>query len=565
MSKYEPFPRIDLPDRTWPGRTISAVPRWCSVDLRDGNQALAIPMNLKEKQEFFDLLVEIGFTEIEVGFPSASQIDFDFLRSLIDGGRVPDRVALQVLTQAREHLIRRTFEGLRGARRAVLHLYNSTSPLQREVTFGMSKDQIKDIAVQGTRLVKSLLGELPDTELMFEYSPESFSGTEIDYSIEVCSAVRDVWLEGGLPPNVSDRIIFNLPATVEEATPNIYADQIKYFCRHIGGRDGIVVSLHTHNDRGTGVAATELGLLAGADRVEGTLFGNGERTGNVDLVTVALNMFSQGLDPGLDFSNLPRIQEIVERCTAMAVPPRHPYAGELVFTAFSGSHQDAIKKGMDRMKTRVRPDARWEVPYLPIDPKDIGRDYQAIIRINSQSGKGGVAYVLQTKFGYELPKMMHPAIGKIVNDISDNLGRELDSREILDIFRNHFLNVREPLELVSYSTTPRKDVKDMVTCEASVLYNGEERVLKGTGNGPISAFVHGMQAAGFNGFDIAEFRQQSVGDGAGTEAVAYIGIKTPEGKTFWGAGRHTDITTAGIMALVSSYNVSLKVREKIRV
>lgn len=565
MSKYQPFPRIELGDRTWPDKAITTVPRWCSVDLRDGNQALAIPMNLKEKQEFFDLLVAIGFTEIEVGFPSASQIDFDFLRSLIDNRRVPDNVALQVLTQAREHLIRRTFEGLRGARRAVLHLYNSTSPLQREITFRMSKEEIKDIAVQGTRLVKSLLHELPDTELMFEYSPESFSGTEIDYSIEVCAAVREAWLEGGLPPNVSEKIIFNLPSTVEEATPNVYADQIEYFCRHIGDRENIVVSLHTHNDRGTGVAATELGLLAGADRVEGTLFGNGERTGNVDLVTVALNMYSQGLDPGLDFSNLPQIQEVVERCTAMAIPPRHPYAGELVFTAFSGSHQDAIKKGMDKMMTQIDPGARWKVPYLPIDPKDIGRDYQAIIRINSQSGKGGVAYILQTKYGYELPKMMHPALGRIVNDISDKLGRELDSKEILDIFQNHFLNAREPLELISYSTTPRKGVKDMVTCEASVLYNGEERILTGTGNGPISAFVHGMQSGGFNGFDIADFRQQAVGDGAETEAVAYVGIKTPEGKTFWGAGRHTDITSAGIIALVSAYNVSLKVREKVRV
>ncbi len=558
MSKYAPFPRINLKDRTWPDKAISRVPRWCSVDLRDGNQALAIPMNLKEKQDFFELLVAIGFTEIEVGFPSASQIDFDFLRSLIDGGMVPDTVALQVLTQAREHLIRRTFESIRGAKRAVLHLYNSTSPLQREVTFGMSKDQIKDIAVQGTRLVKSFLGEIPDTDLMFEYSPESFSGTEIDYSVEVCSAVRDAWLEGGLPSNVSEKIIFNLPSTVEEATPNVYADQIEYFCRHIGDRENIVVSLHTHNDRGTGVAATELGLLAGADRVEGTLFGNGERTGNVDLVTVALNMFSQGLDPKLNFSNLPRIQEIAERCTAMKVPPRHPYAGELVFTAFSGSHQDAIKKGMDKMKAQILPDSRWKVPYLPIDPKDIGRDYQAIIRINSQSGKGGVAYILQTKYGYELPKLMHPAIGKIVNDISDKLGRELDSKEVLDIFQNHFLNFKEPLELISYSTTPVQDVNDRITCNAIVLFNGEERRLSGTGNGPLSAFVDSMREGGFNGFDIADFHEQSLGGGAGTEAVAYIGIKNTAGKMFWGAGRHTDITTAGIMALVSAYNVSLR-------
>ena len=560
MSKYTEFQKIGLSDRTWPDKSLDRVPRWCSVDLRDGNQALAIPMNLREKREFFDLLVKIGFTEIEVGFPSASQIDFDFLRSLIEGGKVPDNVALQVLTQAREHLIRRTFEGLQGAKRAVVHLYNSTSPLQREVTFRMSKEEIKDIAVEGTRLVKSFLHELPDTEILFEYSPESFSGTEVDYAVEICRAVREVWLEGGLPPNVSRQIIFNLPSTVEEATPNVYADQIEYFCRNIGGREDVVISLHTHNDRGTGVAATEFGLLAGADRVEGTIFGNGERTGNVDLVNVALNMFSQGLDTGLDFKNLPHIQEVYERCTAMKVHPRHPYAGELVFTAFSGSHQDAIKKGMDMMKTRTEPDSRWKVPYLLIDPKDIGRDYQAIIRINSQSGKGGVAYVLQTKYGYELPKLMHGAIGKIVNDISDNLGRELDSSEVLDIFRNHFLNFRQPLEMISYSTSSLPESPERITCTATVLFNGEERILTGTGNGPISAFVDGMRNGGFNGFDIADFHEQSLGSGAGTEAVAYIGIKDGSGRSFWGAGKHTDITTAGIIALVSSYNVSMKNR-----
>jgi 2-isopropylmalate synthase len=558
MSKYAEFTKIGLADRTWPDKSIDRVPRWCSVDLRDGNQALAIPMNLKEKQEFFDLLVEIGFTEIEVGFPSASQIDFDFLRSLIEGGRVPDNVALQVLTQAREHLIRRTFEGLKGAKRAVLHLYNSTSPLQREVTFRMSKEEIKNVAVNGTKLVKSFLHELRDTEILFEYSPESFSGTEIDYAVEVCQAVQEAWLDGGLPPNASREIIFNLPSTVEEATPNIYADQIEFFCRNIGKRNEVVVSLHTHNDRGTGVAATEMGLLAGADRVEGTIFGNGERTGNLDIVTVALNMFSQGLNPGLNFSNLPRIQEVYERCTAMKVHPRHPYAGELVFTAFSGSHQDAIKKGMDLMKTRKEADARWKVPYLLIDPKDIGRDYQAIIRINSQSGKGGVAYVLQNKYGFELPKLMHAAIGKIVNDISDNLGRELDSSEVLDIFRNHFLNVRAPLEMISYYTSASAEAPDRISCSATVLFNGEERVLTGTGNGPISAFVDGMRNGGFNGFDIADFHEQSLGEGAGTEAVAYIGIKDTSGRTFWGAGKHTDITTAGIIALVSSYNISIK-------
>jgi 2-isopropylmalate synthase len=557
MTKYSEFPKISLRDRTWPEKSITAAPRWCSVDLRDGNQALAIPMNLKEKQEFFDLLVNMGFTEIEVGFPAASQIDFDFIRSLIDGKKAPDNVYLQVLTQAREHLIRRTFENLKGAKKAILHLYNSTSPLQREITFQMSKEEITAIAVNGTRLIKSLLHELPDTEILFEYSPESFSGTEIDYAVEICQAVRDAWYEGGLPANVSKKIIFNLPTTVEASTPNVYADQIEYFCRHIGDRENVVVSLHTHNDRGTGVAATELGILAGADRVEGTLFGNGERTGNLDIVNTALNMFSQGVDPGLDFKNLPAIQEIYERCTGMKVHARQPYAGELVFTAFSGSHQDAIKKGMDYMKAASN-EGPWKVPYLLIDPRDIGRDYQAIIRINSQSGKGGVAYILQAKYGYELPKAMHPAIGKIVGDISDSLGRELDSGEILDIFSNNFLNVTEPLKLINCAASSTSEDPETVHCSASILYNGEERDITGTGNGHLSAFVDAMRKNGINSFDIADFHEQSMGSGAGTEAVAYIEIKNSGGAAFWGSGKHTDITMAGIMALISSYNKMVK-------
>jgi 2-isopropylmalate synthase len=558
MSKYSEFPKTGLKDRTWPDKSITAAPRWCSVDLRDGNQALAIPMNLKEKQEFFDLLTGMGFTEIEVGFPSASQIEFDFIRSLIDGNRVPAGVYLQVLTQAREHLIKKTFESLKGAKKAILHLYNSTSALQREITFRMSKDEIMAIAVNGTTLIKSFLRELPDTELLFEYSPESFSGTESDYAVEICRAVREAWYEGGLPPNVSEKIIFNLPTTVEAATPNIYADQIEYFCRHIGGRENVIVSLHAHNDRGTGVAATELALLAGADRVEGTLFGNGERTGNLDIVNTALNMFSQGVDPKLNFQDLPRIQEIYERCTGMKIPPRQPYAGELVFTAFSGSHQDAIKKGMDYMNTGNNFEGPWKVPYLLIDPKDIGKDYQAIIRINSQSGKGGVAYILQTKFGYELPKMMHPAIGKIVNAISDSLGRELDSSEILDIFTNNFLNIEEPLRLIDCTASSMSESPERISCKAAVFFNGEERILSGRGNGHLSAFVDAMRTGGLNSFDIADFHEQSLGSGAGTEAVAYVGIKDNAGAAFWGAGKHTDITMAGIIALVSSYNAAVR-------
>jgi 2-isopropylmalate synthase len=421
----------------------------------------------------------------------------------------------------------------------------------------MSKEEITSIAVNGTRLIKSLLHELPDTELLFEYSPESFSGTEMEYAVEICQAVRAAWLEGGLPSNVSKKIILNLPTTVEAATPNVYADQIEYFCRHIGDRENVAISLHTHNDRGTGTAATELGILAGADRVEGTLFGNGERTGNLDIVNTALNMFSQGLDPGLDFTNLPAIQEIYERCTGMKIPPRQPYAGELVFTAFSGSHQDAIKKGMDYMKS-VSDKGPWKVPYLLIDPRDIGRDYQAIIRINSQSGKGGVAYILQTKYGYELPKAMHPAIGKIVNTISDSLGRELDSGEILDIFINNFMNLEEPVRLISCAASAPPEAPETVHCSALVFYNGEERDITGTGNGHLSAFVDAMRTNGINGFDIADFHEQSLGSGAGTEAIAYVEIRDGGGVAFWGAGRHTDITMAGIIALVSSYNKMLR-------
>lgn len=558
MAKYKDFPKIQLKERTWPDNVLKKAPRWCSVDLRDGNQALAVPMNIQEKKEYFQLLVKMGFKEIEIGFPSASQIEFDFLRTLIEENLVPDDVYLQVLTQAREHLIRRTFESLKGAKKAIVHVYNSTSPLQRDITFNLSKDAIKNIAIDGVKLIKSLLHELPDTQLQLEYSPESFSSTEIDYSVEVCQAVREAWRDGELPKNVSPVIIFNLPATVEESTPNIHADQVEYFCRHIGDRESVVVSLHTHNDRGTGIAATELGLLAGADRVEGTLFGNGERTGNLDIITVALNMFSRGIDPELDVFDLPAIQEIYERCTAMRIPPRHPYAGELVFTAFSGSHQDAIKKGLDRMNASGNKDTEWRVPYLPIDPKDIGRSYEAIIRINSQSGKGGVAYVLQAKYGYELPKLMHPVIGKIVNEISDNLGRELDSKEILDIFKNHFLSVKEPLALISYATQPEDGNATEVVCTANVIYNGKELTLKGSGNGPISAFVAAMKTVGWNSFDIIDFHEQSLGEGSNTDAVAYVGIKTSSECVSWGAGQHSDITTAGILALISAYNVGYR-------
>ena len=425
ISKYPKAKKIPLTNRTWPDKEHTSAPIWASVDLRDGNQALAIPMNIEEKLKFFDCLVATGFKEIEVGFPSASETEYNFIRKLIEENRIPKDVTIQVLVQAREHLIKKTFESLEGAHSAIIHLYNSTSPLQRKVTFNKSKEEIKAIAIEGTRLVKTLSEQCKTENIRFEYSPESFSDTEVEYALEVCQAVMDVW-----KPTKEKQIILNLPATVEISTPNVYADQIEWFCTHLKNRDSAIISLHTHNDRGTGVAATELGLLAGADRVEGTLFGNGERTGNLDIVTVALNLYSQGIDPNLDLSDLDSLRKIYEEVTRMQVPERHPYSGDLVFTAFSGSHQDAIKKGMDLRNKQSENHALWEVPYLLIDPNDIGRNYEAIIRINSQSGKGGVAYILNHDYGLDLPKAMHPEVGDNINDFADKLGRELSAEEI---------------------------------------------------------------------------------------------------------------------------------------
>jgi len=507
-------------------------------------------MNIEEKLEMFALLVKIGFKEIEVGFPSASATEFQFVRRLIEEDRIPDDVAIQVLTQARDHLIRRTYESIRGAKRVIMHLYNSTSTLQRKITFNMSKEQIKEIAVNGAKLCKELVATVPETKITLEYSPESFSDTEVDYAVEVCNEVRAVW-----KPTADDRMIMNLPDTCEWASPNIYADQIEWFCRHVEGRDTVIVSVHTHNDRGTGVAATELGIMAGAERVEGTLFGNGERTGNLDIVTVALNMHSDGIDPGLDFSDIPAIQEVFERTTRMSIPPRQPYAGELVFTAFSGSHQDAIKKGMDIRDRSGDPDAPWEVPYLTIDPRDIGRTYQAIIRINSQSGKGGVAYVLARSFGYDLPKPMHPEIGEIVNAISDNLARELEPNEILDIFKREYLGEGGALSLVSLSEAPSHQGGVSTTeCTASVSVGTRQERLRGQGTGPIDAFVNAMKAQGWNDFEIAEFHEDSLGKGSETQAVAYIKIEGSDGLGRWGAGVDTNITVAGVKALLCAYN-----------
>ena len=550
ITKYRPWGTIDLPNRKWPSRTIEKVPQWCSVDLRDGNQSLPIPMGIEQKLELFDLLTKIGFNEIEVGFPSAAQTEFDFARKLIDENRVPEGVSLQVLTQAREHLIRRTFESLKGAKSAIIHLYNSTSPLQRKVTFGMSKEEIKKIAVDGVKLVRNLLSELEGTHVRLEYSPESFSDTEIEYSLEVCEAVMEAW-----EPTEENPIILNLPATVELFTPNVHADQIEWFCTNLKERNKALISLHTHNDRGTGTAATELGLLAGADRVEGTLFGNGERTGNLDIITVALNMYSQGLHPELNLENLDEIREVYEQTTGMSVHERHPYGGDLVFTAFSGSHQDAIKKGMDlRQKDGDTDEVHWQVPYLSIDPRDLGRSYEAIIRINSQSGKGGVAYILSREFGLDLPKKMHIEIGGIVNDKADAESKELNAQDVYQIFQNEFLNKKSPLSLLSYSTKEDSQNSDNLIIEAKILFDGEEIELNGSGNGPINAFVHALDNNGLKKFKLTDYRQHSIGEGSATRSATYIQLKNESGILRYGCGIDSSIEKSGLLALVSAIN-----------
>jgi 2-isopropylmalate synthase len=551
MAKYSQFPAPPAIDRRWPGRRIERAPRWCSVDLRDGNQALVEPMGVDEKLEYFDLLLEIGFKEIEIGFPSASQIEFDFARELIEKGRIPAGVAVQVLCQCREQLIDRTFESLKGAKKAIFHIYNSTSPVQRKVTFGMSKDEIKAIAVEGTRLVKAGRGRLPGTDLILEYSPESFSNTEVEYALEVCEAVMDEW-----GPTPAAPIILNLPATVESCTPNLYADMIEWFATRLTRRDSAIVSLHTHNDRGTGVAASELGLLAGADRVEGTLFGNGERTGNLDIVTMALNMFSEGIDPGLELLDLPRIVSAYSGFTGMEVPWRQPYAGELVYTAFSGSHQDAIKKGIEKRAALADPAAPWEVPYLPVDPKDLGRSYEAIIRINSQSGKGGVAYILKQSAGYDLPKAMHPEVGMFINRVADERGTELTVDEIRALYEAEFLNVVAPLALLAFNEIP-DHANGETTWRSRVRFRGEEREIVGKGKGPIDAFVHSLAALGIEGVKVESFHEDALSSGSDAQAVAYIQARGPgPGKT-WGVGTDPSIAAAGVRAVLSAVNRSL--------
>jgi 2-isopropylmalate synthase len=553
-TKYRPFPAVKLPNRAWPDRTITQAPTWCSVDLRDGNQALAVPMSVEEKLEYFDMLVKIGFKEIEIGFPSASQIEFDFTRRLVEENRIPGDVWVQMLTQSKEELIARTFESIQGCSRAIVHLYNSTSPAQRRITFGMSKQEVVDIATRGTKQIRALADAYAakGTRIRFEYSPESFYATEVEFALEICEAVGEVW-----KPTAADPIIFYLPSTVEMSTPNHYADMIEWFVTHQKHPERAIISLHTHNDRGTGVAATELGLMAGATRVEGTLFGNGERTGNLDIVTVALNLFTQGVDPQLDFSTLPEIRESYERWTKLDVPLRWPYGGDLVFTAFSGSHQDAINKGLkDRT---VHPDWAWEVPYLSIDPHDIGRNYRAIIRINSQSGKGGVAYIMEQEFGYILPKAMHRDFGKIINVEADKRGEELPPADILALFEEQYLNREAPRKLAD--TTVTRDHDGTVHMEAilwrmNAVSKKQESIemIKGQGNGPVDAFVKALIASGVEPFEVMSYSEHSLGVGAEARAVAYFEIKSGPGPSTFGAATSTNIERASLKAILSALN-----------
>lgn len=553
--KYIPFKPINIPDRTWPDKVITKAPVWCSVDLRDGNQALVDPMNLQEKLELFDTLVKIGVKEIEVGFPSASETEYEILRTLIDGNYIPDDVTIQVLVQARPHLIKKTFEAIKGAKNVIVHFYNSTSTLQRKVVFKTDMQGVIDIAVKGAKLIKELtdeeLRECPDMNIRYEYSPESFTGTEIDNAIEICERVMEVI--GATPENP---IILNLPSTVECSTPNGYADQIEYFCRNIKNRESAIISLHPHNDRGEGVAATELALMAGADRVEGTLFGNGERTGNVDIVTLALNMWTQGVDPKLDFHDINAIKEVYERTTKMKVPPRQPYAGELVFTAFSGSHQDAINKGkiyMDETHSDY-----WEVPYLPIDPADVGREYEPVIRINSQSGKGGSAFILANDYGIKMPKAMHPEFGAVVQRACDEKGKELKAGEVFDLFQKEYRNVCGPYRLLNYKVSEEKKESDSLTSvhfSGEIKYKDEAPVkITGDGSGPIGAFFSAIKAVGITDYEFVDYSEHAISVGSDSKAISYIHLKNPQGKDVFGIGVSHNISYASMKGIVCAIN-----------
>src|SRR4051794_8573470 len=554
FEKYKPFRPLPLTlaDRQWPSRQLEKAPVWCSVDLRDGNQALIDPMDSERKLRLFNTLVQMGFKEIEVGFPSASQTDFDFIRQLIEDDLIPDDVTVQVLVQCREELIERTYEALSGAKKAILHFYNSTSTLQRRVVFGLDRDGITQIAVDAAALCRKLEATVPDIDVRYEYSPESFTGTEIDYAVEICEAVMDV-----IEPTPQKRIILNLPATVEMYTPNIYADVIESFDRAISRRDSVVLSLHPHNDRGSAVAAGEFGLMAGADRVEGTLFGNGERTGNVDVVTLAMNLFSQGIDPRLDLSDIDRIRRTSEYCTGLPVHPRHPYAGDLVYTAFSGSHQDAIKKGMEAISADDKPgltpgdyDA-WAVPYLPIDPKHVGRTYEAVIRVNSQSGKGGVAYIMKTEHGFDLPRRLQIEFSKTIQHIAEDTGTEITPSEMWDAFQKVYFPDDGRLELLSHEVTTTDDGAKIT---AQVLVDGEHRTVQGEGNGPIAAFVHGLDVGVGIKAEVLDYTEHSIAAGTDAQAAAYVEVQGPDGVVCWGVGVHESILTASLRAVVSAVN-----------
>ena len=542
--KYRPFVAVDLPDRQWPGQRIDTPPIWCSVDLRDGNQSLIDPMDQERKQRLFDMLLKIGFKEIEVGFPSASQTDFDFVRSLIEQDKIPEDVTIQVLTQARPHLIERTFEALKGAKRAIVHVYNATDPMFRRVVFSVDKTECIQIAVDATAQIRDLMAANPETNWTFQYSPELFTTTEMDFAVEIVEAVMDTF-----GPSVDNKMIVNLPATVEVATPNNYADQIEWFCRHVKKRDTLIVSVHPHNDRGTGVAAAELTLMAGADRIEGTLFGNGERTGNVDIVTLAMNMYTQGVHPQLDFSNITPIMREVEYCNQLPVHPRHPYVGDLVFTAFSGSHQDAIKKGM--AERRANPEASWDVPYLPIDPMDVGRSYEAVIRVNSQSGKGGISYLLEQEHGIELPRRLSIEFSQVVQEVADRTGKEITSQMIYQAFADEYLEQRSPLALVNHRFSSEPD-SPKVALEAIVENGGQRQTLTGEGNGPLAAFIKALVASGQE-VEIIDYHEHSRGQGADAEAIAYVEVRI-DGKAVFGVGTDESITSASMKGVLSAIN-----------
>jgi 2-isopropylmalate synthase len=561
FQRYRPFPElvqtIDLPDRTWPAKRITEAPLWCAVDLRDGNQALIDPMTPERKRRMFQMLCQMGYKEIEVGFPAASQTDFDFVREIIENDMIPEDVTIQVLTQARDHLIERTFDSIRGAREAIVHLYNSTSILQRRVVFGLEKEGITDIAVQGARLIQKLTETVGDTEVRYQYSPESYTGTELEYAVEICNAVNDVW-----QPTKDRPVIINLPATVEMATPNVYADSIEWMSRHLKYRESVLLSLHPHNDRGTGVAAAELGYLAGADRIEGCLFGNGERTGNVCLVTLGMNLFSQGIDPQIDFSNIDDIRRTVEYCNQLPVNERHPYGGDLVFTAFSGSHQDAINKGFDALRRQADAagksidDMQWEVPYLPIDPKDVGRTYEAVIRVNSQSGKGGVAYIMKTEHQLDLPRRLQIEFSQVVQQLTDSEGGEVSPQRMWEIFTDEYLpGSAVPwgrVQLRGHRTTADATASGEDQLVAEVTFDGADRSLEGIGTGPIEAFTSALTAAGIE-TKVLDYAEHALTAGEDAKAAAYVECQIGD-RTLWGVGVDANIVTASLRAVVSAVN-----------